>query len=504
MILRFVPALGLLLAASCGRDPCPGGACPGSGCDEAVLAERMTALRRARTDWSPTSGVVPDYGQMAASAIWHACPTLPGPMRVLLDLSVEHDFSATEPRTDALADVLPGHAPLDLRFNLFADERRALEPALCPNLYEIATSTPRRPDRAWRETMFARCDLGSRGFLDRQEMLDAAHYDPIGLFLLDLALLDRGVSPTLAREALRELAFSNREFRPRKEQRLTHGPVTADPLTFDTPELFIGPDKLHLDGYTILSLQDGAIPEDEMQQGFVHKLYDLWIDERPAPRTGDDDHLLVWIDRTVRWSTLFAVVFTARTSGFEAIDVAYLVPDGPYHVGVTRLSCAHHDKPPLLGVVLDPRGDSVFCDRQATPVQSDEELVAKVTSCPWFRFFSGDVHAAPAVPAARVEAARTLMAQNRPFGAAGPPVPPDDPSRVELRIHAHDATIGCNGTTTTLTTPEALAAEVARCHGPQSDSLDLQSDPDVPMQRIVEMAIAGRLAGKRVGVEESQ
>ena len=43
---------------------------------------------------------------------------------------------------------------------------------------------------------------------------------------------------------------------------------------------------------------------------------------------------------------------------------------------------------------------------------------------------------------------------------------------------------------------------IARCHGPQSDALDLQADPDVSMQRILDMAIAGRLAGKHVGLEQ--
>ncbi|MFY0538187.1 hypothetical protein [Nannocystis pusilla] len=37
---------------------------------------------------------------------------------------------------------------------------------------------------------------------------------------------------------------------------------------------------------------------------------------------------------------------------------------------------------------------------------------------------------------------------------------------------------------------------------PQSDALDLQADPAVPLQRILDMAIAGRRAGKRVGLED--
>jgi hypothetical protein len=490
-----------MLVTACGRPPDSGGVRPQTGCDEAVLAERMTALRQARSAWSPTSGVVPDHGEMAASAIWHACPALPGPLRVLLDLSVEHDFSAGEPRTDALADVLPGHAALDLVPAPFLDERRTLERALCPDLYDLATSTPRHPEGAWRETLFERCDLASRGFLDHQEMLDVTHHDPIGLFLLDRALLDGGISPALAREALRELAFSNRGFRPREQQRLPHGPVTADPLTFDTPELFVGPDKLYLDRLEILSLRDGAIPEDQLKQKFVRILYDQWMVERPAPRGGNEDHLVLWLDRSVRGSTLFTLVYTARTGGFEAIDVAYVVPEAPYHVGVVRLGSAHHNKPALFGVRLDPGGDTVLCDRQAIPVHSDDELRAKVTACPWYRFVPGDVEAAPSVPAARVEATRALVADDRPFGAEWPPVPADDPSRIELRVHADDATLGCNGTTTTLTAPEALATAIAGCHGPQSDALDLQADPAVPLQRVLDMAIAGRRAGKRVGLE---
>lgn len=69
-------------------------------------------------------------------------------------------------------------------------------------------------------------------------------------------------------------------------------------------------------------------------------------------------------------------------------------------------------------------------------------------------------------------------------------------------VRADDATLGCNGTTTTLTAPEALATAIAGCHGPQSDALDLQADPAVPLQRILDMAIAGRRAGKRVGLED--
>ncbi|MCY1012015.1 hypothetical protein OV079_42020 [Nannocystis pusilla] len=49
---------------------------------------------------------------------------------------------------------------------------------------------------------------------------------------------------------------------------------------------------------------------------------------------------------------------------------------------------------------------------------------------------------------------------------------------------------------------EALAAAIAGCHGPRSDALDLQADPAVPLQRILDLAIAGRRAGKCVGLED--
>ncbi|MCY0994567.1 hypothetical protein OV203_46010 [Nannocystis sp. ILAH1] len=57
------------------------------------------------------------------------------------------------------------------------------------------------------------------------------------------------------------------------------------------------------------------------------------------------------------------------------------------------------------------------------------------------------------------------------------------------------------GETRTVREVEVLAAELARCHGPESSYLDLSAAPDTPLQRVVDVALVGRGAGKRVGLE---
>lgn len=79
--------------------------------------------------------------------------------------------------------------------------------------------------------------------------------------------------------------------------------------------------------------------------------------------------------------------------------------------------------------------------------------------------------------------------------------PRDDSSRIHVDIGVDDLTLTCGGEAHTWTTVDALAADLGRCAGPESGSMGIDAAPTVRLQRFVEIALAGRRAGKRVGVE---
>ncbi|MFY0531819.1 hypothetical protein [Nannocystis pusilla] len=73
--------------------------------------------------------------------------------------------------------------------------------------------------------------------------------------------------------------------------------------------------------------------------------------------------------------------------------------------------------------------------------------------------------------------------------------PRDAPSRISVRPQAGEIAVTCHDETRTVREVEALAAEMARCPGPESSYLDLSAAPDTPLQRVVDVALAGRPRG---------
>ena len=77
----------------------------------------------------------------------------------------------------------------------------------------------------------------------------------------------------------------------------------------------------------------------------------------------------------------------------------------------------------------------------------------------------------------------------------------DGSSRIEVDIGVDELTMTCNRETRTWTTVDAFAADIARCTGPESGTMSIDAAPTIRIQRILEVALAGRRAGKRIGIE---
>jgi hypothetical protein len=189
--VRFVTSL-LALTASCTpvERPCDGGA----------LADRAAALR-VESHASDAS----DRARTAAAAIWRACPELPGALRVIVDLAVEHN------RSDELPE-LPGHALLHDSIAPHWGERVPFDRAVCPDFPNVSVRIAAAPAPDRRAVAYDGCDLGRRGFLTREEVVPNGYPDVLGLFSIDHWLTHTGgASPDDAHTLVRALNSGWRE-----------------------------------------------------------------------------------------------------------------------------------------------------------------------------------------------------------------------------------------------------------------------------------------------------
>jgi hypothetical protein len=489
---RLVALLLGLAGAGCGQ---PRESVTGPPCDREALATHAAWLQEAERAWTPSSGLVPDNARATAGAVWRACPGLPGPSRVILDRSVRHDMvrDSSGKQIDTLAGELPGHAALDDRIGVFAAERGAMNAEVCADLEKIVTRAKAQeiPTVERAGMIFDACDLQRFGLLSRDEVVRNRDVDPIGFFLLQHWLVGRGeISPEVARVLVRELLVDPNEPRPRPEQRLPYASSEGDPLHEEGLEvLFVGPEAIYLGREPLLRLADGAIPSGSLSRAGT-----------PPQFWALGQHVILMCDRGVPWSTLLEVV-----SLFQDVDLMFVRPQFPRYLGAVRIGSAEFGRPPVFKIHLSAHEARVHCERTVTPVADDAALEAAVEKCPWVMTDPIVVEADANAPAERVAFARQ-MAEKYPemLGSMDRKQPRDAPSRINVRLQAGEIVVTCHDETRTLREVEALAAELTRCHGPESSYLDLSAAPDTPLQRVVDVALAGRRAGKRVGLESDR
>ena len=329
-------------------------------CDTASVTQAATAIVGKRKAWTPAAGVPPDYRAEAVTAVWTACPDMPLGLRYLLsellmtplgyqELVLPAGLALSE-NDEYKVDTDPVLKELETEVRAHRDESGA--PAEAIEAPEPAPSLAEHYDLFHLERF---------GIVTRSEFMFAPF--PIPVFdehIGYLWMMRIGVPKAAARTIARELILG-RSLAGNAGLRLPAAPEGRRPdPERDAYPIYIGPETIEWSTVPVPDQEPTVVRLDgdgRISGASGVAIVPTMVGELFEPEREGQVQILQ-AHRATPVEAIMSVILTASVRGFEAIDVAVLVPDAASPI--RRVRIRHRRLPPKgASLVAILRGGSL-------------------------------------------------------------------------------------------------------------------------------------------------